>query len=287
VQTPQQKQQYIDSYYLQEGIHLDPEKIQKNPGLRSLSKLALNSFYGKFGQRGNMPKTKLVRELDEMYKLFTDPSKQVINWHILREDMLMMEYKDKETFGEDSKVGNVVIAAMCTCWARLKLWGSMKKLGYRVLYHDTDSIIFTVKTGEPVPLLGDYLGDFTNELACKELGCGGCEQGHWIEEFISCGPKNYSYRLNTGETVCKVRGFSLNYQNSQVLNFNSMKEALFSWHRGDPESFYTVSTMILRDKYNPQIYNRKVSKKYGVVYDKRQVLPNLTTIPYGFQGIIG
>ena len=33
-----------------EGVRLDPNKIEHNPGLHSIGKLALNFFYGKFGQ---------------------------------------------------------------------------------------------------------------------------------------------------------------------------------------------------------------------------------------------
>ena len=66
--------------------------------------------------------------------------------------------------------------------------------------------------------LGEYLGELTNELTFKEVGCEGCEIGNWIVEFVSCGSKNYSFKLNTGQTICKVRAFSLNYKNSQVLN---------------------------------------------------------------------
>ena len=45
--TEEQKQQYIEEYFEREGIHLDPNKIKKNPGLRVLAKLMLNSFWGK------------------------------------------------------------------------------------------------------------------------------------------------------------------------------------------------------------------------------------------------
>ena len=45
--TDEQKQRYIDDYYEHEGIHLDPEKIEYNPGLRYLAKLILNSLWGK------------------------------------------------------------------------------------------------------------------------------------------------------------------------------------------------------------------------------------------------
>ena len=45
--TDEQKQHYIDEYYAHEGIRLDPNKIEYNPGLRSLAKFALNSLWGR------------------------------------------------------------------------------------------------------------------------------------------------------------------------------------------------------------------------------------------------
>ena len=45
--TDEQKQRYINDYYEHEGIRLDPEKIEYNPGLRYLAKLILNSLWGK------------------------------------------------------------------------------------------------------------------------------------------------------------------------------------------------------------------------------------------------
>ena len=56
VKSEEEKQAYIDQYLDHEGILLEKECIDKNAGLRSLSKLALNSFYGKFWQRTNMKK---------------------------------------------------------------------------------------------------------------------------------------------------------------------------------------------------------------------------------------
>ena len=46
--TDEQKQHYIDQYYEHEGIHLDPNKIVYNPGLRALAKFALNSLWGTY-----------------------------------------------------------------------------------------------------------------------------------------------------------------------------------------------------------------------------------------------
>lgn len=52
--TEEQKRKYICQYKKKEGIQLEYEKIDKNPGLRCLAKLCLNSFGGKFGQRLSM-----------------------------------------------------------------------------------------------------------------------------------------------------------------------------------------------------------------------------------------
>ena len=48
IKTPKDAKEYIDWYFEKEGVSLDGEKIEKNPGMRALAKLCLNSFWGKF-----------------------------------------------------------------------------------------------------------------------------------------------------------------------------------------------------------------------------------------------
>jgi len=64
---------------------------------------------------------------------------------------------------------------------------------------------------------GDYLGDLTDEL--EEYG-----SYSFVEEFVSGGPKNYAFSVfcpSTGKraTKCKVKGITLNYENSKGVNF--------------------------------------------------------------------
>ena len=71
---------------------------------------------------------------------------------------------DKKTeFVKQDTCTNIFIAAFTTSYARMKLYTEMDKLGERVLYHDTDSIIYT-SDGTNDPPLGNYLGEFTDEL---------------------------------------------------------------------------------------------------------------------------
>jgi len=53
----------------------------------------------------------------------------------------------------------------------------------------------------------------------------------YISEYVSGGPKNYAYRTHNTETcaeatVCKVRGITLNYSTSQLVNFERIKQLI-------------------------------------------------------------
>ena len=151
------------------------------------------------------------------------------------------------------------------------------------MYHDMDSVIHSSYPGQWKPPIGKYLGDLADELACQHIGCPRCSKGHWIVESISCSTKNYAYRLNTGQVTWKVRGFSLNFLASQVVNLNSMKEALHMWKDVNAyPKMVTLKTMIMRDKLTAIVYTCMMPKHYGVVHNKRVVTDNFSTIPYGY-----
>ena len=265
------KQQYIDHYFKHESIVLDANLIIKNPGLRSLSKLCLNSFWGKFGQCENLTQTTLIYQ-DEEAKFFnyvTDPSKNVKDFHIVNENTIQLEWTNENFFTEDNPSSNIYIASFTTCWARLKLYEVLQKLGERVCYYDMDSVIYTTKNGEDNPPLGDYLGDLTDEL-----------DGEHITEFCSGGPKNYCFRTNSGKETVKVRGFSLNFTASKLINFDVVKNLVTTCSK-DTVSIHNPAK-ISRDKRKRKIYNKEEYKDYRVVYTKRKVIDNFDTIPFGY-----
>ncbi|XP_035274023.1 uncharacterized protein LOC118227553 [Anguilla anguilla] len=59
------KDRYMQSYLEKEGIHLDPSKICVNKAKRQISKLFLNSLWGKFGQRTNQVNTALIHDPEQ------------------------------------------------------------------------------------------------------------------------------------------------------------------------------------------------------------------------------
>ena len=69
---------------------------------------------------------------------------------------------------------------------------------------------------------GDNLGQMQSEL-----------KGKVIVEVVCAGPKNYAYKTYTSataesKTVCKVRGITLNYKASQLVNFEKIKDMILS-----------------------------------------------------------
>jgi len=109
---------------------------------------------------------------------------------------------------------NIFVACFTTCWARLRLYEALEQLGERVLYYDTDSVIYLEEPGQPNPVLGDYLGEFTSEL----------DPDDHIVEFVSGGPKNYGYQTKKGHVECKVRGFRLHSEGKTQLNYEVMRQ---------------------------------------------------------------
>ena len=231
------------------------------------------SFWGKFGQRNNMAQSKIVSDLAEFHQLFTDSTRELVDWHVLSDDLVQLEWKHKKGYIPENLQTNIFLATFTTAHARLRLYDVLEKLDQQVLYFDTDSVVFKYKEGDYRPQTGDFLGDLTDEL-----------NGEYIVEFVSAGPKNYAYRLSNGSCYCKVKGFTLNHKNSQKINFQAMCNEVFLWYFQGLSSGLSVHNprKICRNAKEQNIFNREENKKYSVVYDKRRVLSNMDTLPYGF-----
>ncbi|XP_052795197.1 uncharacterized protein LOC128228116 [Mya arenaria] len=218
--TEDDKQSYMQNIYDKEGILLDYDRICKNPGLRSLAKLMLNSFWGKFGQRTNLEQTSYVTDTNEFSDFMTSDQQEIKNIRFVNEETVQLAWPYNGDFIEASSRTNVVIAAYTTAQARIKLYSYLQHLGRCALYCDTDSIIFSSRPGQWKPPLGDYLWDMTDEVS-----------GNKITNFVTGGPKKYAYKTqrcdkNGYKSVCKVKGITLNFKNSLKINYAMVVDML-------------------------------------------------------------
>jgi hypothetical protein len=139
------------------------------------------------------------------------------------DDVIFLSWKyAAEERGPSLRHTNEVIGAYVTAGARIHLYSYLDRPQERAIYCDTDSVIYVQPSEGPrLVETGDRLGDMTSELKPSES----------IVEYVSGGPKNYSYRVidtvtGRSKTVCKVRGITLNYNNLQTVNFDVMKSMI-------------------------------------------------------------
>ena len=110
----------------------------------------------------------------------------------------------------------------------------------------------------------------------------------YISEYVSGGPKNYAYRTHNTETgaeatVCKVRGITLNYSASQLVNFEAMKQLILQGTETDTVQVHTSRKIKRkRDDGRVRIVTEPEDKTYRVSFLKRRRLQDNTSVPFGY-----
>jgi hypothetical protein len=281
--TVEDKQNYVNDYMKFENIKLDIDSILENPGKRNTSKLKVNSFWGKFAQNPlGYHNTEYISDPQKFFNLLGDETVEVNDAYLISDELLQVQYSKNNRFIQESSHSNVVIAAYVTAHARIELYNLLSQLGPRCLYYDTDSIIFTENEGEFSPKTGIYLGQLTDEVKTKE------EPDAYITKFVSCGAKNYSFEVfypisGRKEYVCKVKGLTLNFQTSAIVNFSTMESLVNEVIEEKEQTKHLIPQMkFVTSKYNDvnTVYNQKI---YRLVYDRRMIMRDYTTRPYGYK----
>ena len=155
-------------------------------------------MWGKFGEKPNKTQTWIIEEAGN----------NIHDIRICSDDIVEVDISKVEEEVIPVSKTTIFNAAFTTAWARLELYKYLELLKEQVLYFDTDSIIYLGREGLLQVETDPFLGQMKDETA-----------GVPIIEFVSGGPKNYSYMLQTGDTECKVRGFTLDQQGRAFLNY--------------------------------------------------------------------
>ncbi|KAG8234978.1 hypothetical protein J437_LFUL013858 [Ladona fulva] len=153
-----------------------------------------------------------------------------------------------------------MIACYTTCHARLVLYEYLRKLDRRVLNFDTDSVIFTERPGEWSPVIGDYLGDMTDEVE------------HLYREAPRTTPSRYAPDPRT---------FARQFAKSRI---NSSNERDVSFERLKTMVTEEATPLVVRyDKRISRVVPRPEKKTFRIVYTKRRRVENYDTLPYGYK----
>ncbi|XP_074604056.1 uncharacterized protein LOC141857457 [Brevipalpus obovatus] len=279
------------TFYLQQvkdrkGIKLDSDNIRKNPALRFIAKLLLNSLWGKLAQNPDKKRVEIIHNYDSYWKKLTDDEIKIVSEVMINDNTLLLQWKNREESLDYGPNTSLAVASFVTSYARLELFEKMDKIESirpgSLIYFDTDSPIYYHKWSDPEIECGDHLWQLKDEIK-SDYG-----QGAFIEEFATCGPKNYAYKVrlpsNEIKTTIKTKGITLNQATLQLIDYEFMLDATKKYSSNEPEerSIKVPQFNILTGSLH-NVLTRYFSKSYRVVPKKRIVYQN-NTYPYGFTG---
>lgn len=264
---------YVEEYYHKEGIALDPELIEKNPGKRTLAKLQLNNLWGKFAQNSDRLNTVICSNYQEYFETMQSACKEIRSIHTTK-NKAVIRYKIDHNLLKPDRNTNVVIAAFTTAYGRVELYHAMDKVKNQLLYVDTDSLMY-VSNGENDLPTGVFLGNLTDEIT-DAFGVGA-----YGISFVSSGPKTYCLEIKTAsgdkKFITRCKGFSLKDGNENIIHRDSLR-ALVMGH----ETHITARYQQFKAGPYGGVDLIEGGKNLKNTYRKRKMIQDYKTLPWGY-----
>jgi phosphoribosylamine-glycine ligase len=111
--------------------------------------------------------------------------------------------------------------------------------------------------------------------------------GEYIEDIVSGGPKNYACRVvndkDVTKTICKVRGITLNYNSSKLVNFDIIRKMVL---KCGPRDVIVHTDKKIKRKHKGgggvSIVTEPEDKMYRISFLKRRRLSDNNSVPFGY-----
>ena len=122
VRTPNNKDQYIESFRQSEGILLDKDSMKHNAAKRGLAELCLNSLWGKMTENPKKNQTTLISDPQRLYRFLSTPGIEVTNLLFAGDEVVWISWRHaEEARVQNLRHTNEVIGSHVTAGARLHL----------------------------------------------------------------------------------------------------------------------------------------------------------------------
>lgn len=209
---------YEDAYEMGDAVQQSFNRWKFDGALRTVYKTLLNCGWGKHCQRPNMDKHVTLHLDEDADTIFDDIQNGLFN--ASNTELLPSGYMNitlKNTGATVLNTHNTYIPAGCyvPAYGRLTLFYQMHKLGDRVLYHDTDSIIYIYDPAMYNIPESDIWGAWDEEKISKK----------GIDKFVSLGPKSYAVQAGS-ETILKLKGLAVKNSHRNMVNFDVLHDLI-------------------------------------------------------------
>lgn len=272
VKSDEDKAKCLAHYKKTMGFDLTVDEVKECNARKYLSKLLLNTSWGKLSQRIVLKKT-IFCDGDGLCHLMDAKLHLISTYRQLRDDLFIVSVGLPPEEAHSSPNGNLPIGITITAHGRLLLYSLLERAYPNACYNDTDSILAVVpRNSNPfIDLIGISIGELNDETS-----------GKLIVRAVFGGPKAYALKLvdeETGEIsyVVKIRGISLDSDASEIINFKSLKRLILN-KEGQGE-LITKRTNLKRTVLGVTTVTE--IKKYKTVCDKGYIVKG-HVYPHGY-----
>ena len=110
-------------------------------------------------------------------------------------------------------------------------------------------------------------------------------RGNTLQILFRAGLKiTRTKTIGKTKTICKVRGITLNYITSQIVNFETIRDMILN---GEEHIVVVHSDKKIKRKRTfggPSVVSEPEDKRYTITFFKRRRLHNNDSLPFGFVG---
>ena len=190
-------------FVFKDFINYFNEVKEKNKFGKVLSKLIINSLYGRLGMMESSEHSHIIRKnLLEFYLKETNViSYKEINNFVLINNEIDFKLKKILSLKKINPFNNVALASIITAKGRVKLLKAQQEVinnGGRLLYSDTDSIIASYKYPVDNQIHGEVSWDTSNEHTR-------------IKKAVFLKPRTYLIEYENGDMSARIHGKSVTH----------------------------------------------------------------------------
>lgn len=223
-------------------------KYPKSDPMNFISKILMNSLYGRFGMNENFDNIEVIHK--DYYPDFENKFIDQITDKIILENHIIVFYISPDEDHKDSQT-SVGIASAITAYSRIHMSQFKNNPDINLYYSDTDSIYTDSELDESF-IDNKVLGKLKLENICKKA--------------IFLSPKVYCLITNSNEFIFKIKGLShkikLNYSDfKKLLTRNTfIEKTQAKWFRNLSEAKITI------------LEQKATKNKRQLIYDKNNKL---------------
>lgn len=178
----------------------------------------------------------------------------------------------KEHWVAPNERRNEYIGLFVAGLAQLKLLRELRRDEDRLIYCDTDSVMFVSKPDCADPPLGSILGDFSDDL-----------NGDYFAESLTLGKKTYCQLLGNGDQRLKCKGIPKTEKSEGRANVDVMKGKNFGTGPSIVEACKDLN--FRRNSKTLTIQTISLNRRISCTLASRVIGQGFRTYPHGYRNI--